>query len=719
MKRSVFFNFFIFLLFTSAFSQLPVKRDDYTGTTNRNWWHWYNDGPSTPIPAVRDGYVLFSLVDPVASYEPFCDAALWDGYPAYGGPYGNCTVTLRVRALTEHKYGSRGWGLWYTEPAPDVQQQIWFMHLLDNPDSTGINSWRAETTKGKLETEHHYTDLDQAPYSIDNMNWHVYKIDRQADSIFFMVDDDTVLTVTEDLPDQDLAFHIWVDNLVYEHVDPDIINIHKRGWSGQNDIVLDYVQIVTPDGQLDKSEAPSGIKLLRQVPNEIYTSESAGLWKSYSFSSPGGDIVVLATARVEQYLDASLSEISGDDDIRLVIDGTDYGWNTTNSFNGDAAGTVSKTLLWEQSMSSGKKNLDVYGETSPLLYDVTVLGSSGGGIIYDNEFNETKSAGSEELWKEITFQTHGGEVAFYISASADEDPNPTNYGYQLSNFDNNNDDDLKIVIDSDDFGYQNDSSFWGNRQFGEPKSVLLVRNLSTGEHTLRLYGSGTPTLHRVVIFGENDDVSLPVQLSSFKVEKVKNGNRIIWTTESEVNNFGFNLFRYVDNDSITPDFSLYEKINQKLIPGRGNSSTRSQYEFMNMDELNGGYVWYMLQDQSYNGIKKNHGPVVCSLQENFTPVNFALYQNYPNPFGENPAMRHNHVTQIPFRLEQAGTIRLEIFDVQGRRVKKLLQRKMSAGLHRTQWDGIDEWGNRAASGVYLSRLQYNRKTQIRKMVLMR
>lgn len=68
-------------------AQLDLKRDDFVGDTNRNWWRWYNDGPSTPMPAVSEGYVLFSLIDPLEDFLPFCDAAFWDGYPGTGGPY--------------------------------------------------------------------------------------------------------------------------------------------------------------------------------------------------------------------------------------------------------------------------------------------------------------------------------------------------------------------------------------------------------------------------------------------------------------------------------------------------------------------------------------------------------------------------------------------------------------------------------------------------------
>ncbi len=506
--KNIYIILFVSVLFSSLFAQLDLKRDDFVGTKNRNWWSWFNDGPNTPMPAVSDGYVLFSLVDPDTSYDPFCDAALWDGYPEYGGPYQNCVITLRARALNPHKFGSRGWGLWYTEPYPYLQQQAWFMRELDSTGQgyTGIDWWRAETANGRTEATHHYVDLDTLPYQVDMQEWHVYKIDRQTDYIRFMIDGDTVLTVTEDLPPEDLAFHIWVDNLVYEHEDPDIINIYKREWKGKNEIVLDYVQILT-QGALDKSESAAHVKLLRQVPREIYTEPGAGLWKDYSFDAPQCGLVILATGRVEQYIRDDSIVISDDDDIRFVVNGVDYGWNSAQSFDADAAGTRSMTLMLQQDVAAGSQTVQLYGETSPMLYDVTVLGAPQGGIVFDQEYYETKSPDTDSLWKEINFNTNGGWVAVYVSGSADEDSTPTNYGYQYSNFDDNRDDDLRIELDNHDYGYKTEQSFYGNRLFGEPKSVLIQDSLTKGSHTLRLYAHGSPDLYRVVIYGENDEVN--------------------------------------------------------------------------------------------------------------------------------------------------------------------------------------------------------------------
>ncbi len=679
-----------------SYAQIDLKRDDYVGTTRRAWWSWWGDGSNTPLPSVNNGHVLFSLVDPIASDRPFSDSALWDGYPGIGGPYLNCKIKLRAKSLNPHKYGSRGWGLWYSEPQPNVQNQAWYMMILDDPLLTGLDWWRAETADGKTEAKHHFVELDQSPHIIDDQQWHVYEIDRQTDYIEFKIDGVQVFYATQDVPPRPMAFHIWVDNVVYEHVEPDIINLNLREWTGKNEIVLDYVQILT-SGQLDKSEPASGIKLLRHVPNEIYDKETANSWYNLNFDSPGGQVVVLSTARVEQYLDANSQPISGDDDIRYVIDGTDYGWDSPNSFNADAQGTISKTLLFEKTMSPGNANIDVYGEISPLLYDVTVLGSTGGGIVFNQEYNEIKSSSSPELWKEISFQTHGGEVAIYVAGAADEDPTPSpsyQHGYQYSQYNDDEDDDIRIVLDGMDYGYRTEQSLYGNRLFGEPKSILITENLTSGTHTLRIYGQGTPEIFRVLIYGEMDDVSLPVSLTNFNISPEKYSNVITWQTASEINNLGFNIYRSVSTDHAEQMVDAFSKINSEIIPGAGTSSHSHDYQFEDNHIASGGTYRYYLEDISISGEITVHDTLKITRAIN--PQKFKLNQNYPNPFNGN--------TTISFVLSEKLNLILEIYNSSGKKIRTLTKGMHEPGNYFYDWNGKNRKGQPVASGIYYVRL---------------
>ncbi|MBN1780226.1 T9SS type A sorting domain-containing protein [bacterium] len=94
------------------------------------------------------------------------------------------------------------------------------------------------------------------------------------------------------------------------------------------------------------------------------------------------------------------------------------------------------------------------------------------------------------------------------------------------------------------------------------------------------------------------------------------------------------------------------------------------------------------------------------------PGYFTLYPAYPNPF--------NPETLIAFDLHCPGAVDLMVYDVLGRRVKTLSNGQMKqAGKHTVRWNGTDDSGNMAASGVYLVRMTLDRGIQTRKMILIR
>lgn len=86
----------------------------------------------------------------------------------------------------------------------------------------------------------------------------------------------------------------------------------------------------------------------------------------------------------------------------------------------------------------------------------------------------------------------------------------------------------------------------------------------------------------------------------------------------------------------------------------------------------------------------------------------------PNPF--NPS------TSLHFELAEAGAVRLEIFDLRGRRVRTLLDRPLGAGAHAIDWDGTDDRARPLSGGTYLIRLEAvrgdGRTLQTRKAVLL-
>lgn len=81
--------------------------------------------------------------------------------------------------------------------------------------------------------------------------------------------------------------------------------------------------------------------------------------------------------------------------------------------------------------------------------------------------------------------------------------------------------------------------------------------------------------------------------------------------------------------------------------------------------------------------------------------------------------RTNNPAGISFGLERPGRVRLEIYNVTGRRVRGLVQAELPAGVHRMVWDGRDERGGEVASGLYLISLRAEGRSLTRKFVLTR
>lgn len=102
------------------------------------------------------------------------------------------------------------------------------------------------------------------------------------------------------------------------------------------------------------------------------------------------------------------------------------------------------------------------------------------------------------------------------------------------------------------------------------------------------------------------------------------------------------------------------------------------------------YYSQLLVDENGDTIT-NVEPPVKNL-----PVGFNLYQNYPNPF--------NSLTNIFFSLDNSSSIRLELFDMLGRKIKTLINEEYPKGIYKFEWDGTNNRGVQSASGVYICRL---------------
>ena len=90
---------------------------------------------------------------------------------------------------------------------------------------------------------------------------------------------------------------------------------------------------------------------------------------------------------------------------------------------------------------------------------------------------------------------------------------------------------------------------------------------------------------------------------------------------------------------------------------------------------------------------------------------FSLSQNYPNPF--------NAETTITYELPMRGKVNLSVYNINGQKIRTLVDGKRNAGSYSVLWDGRNDEGYTMASGFYLYRLRTNRFVKIRTMVYIR
>lgn len=107
------------------------------------------------------------------------------------------------------------------------------------------------------------------------------------------------------------------------------------------------------------------------------------------------------------------------------------------------------------------------------------------------------------------------------------------------------------------------------------------------------------------------------------------------------------------------------------------------------------------------------GPQVIGVEDNLHPeVAGSNLHNYPNPF--------NPETMISFSVEQTSSfVTLEIFNIKGQKVKKLIDEILPTGNHTVVWNGEDENGNTVSSGIYFYKMKAGQYTLTKKMILLK
>ncbi len=187
---------------------------------------------------------------------------------------------------------------------------------------------------------------------------------------------------------------------------------------------------------------------------------------------------------------------------------------------------------------------------------------------------------------------------------------------------------------------------------------------------------------------------LPVELTLFTAALVKNEINLFWKTETEVDNFGFDVERRINGGD-------WDKVT--FIQGHGNSNSPKEYSYTDKDLFTGGSKFqYRLKQIDTDG-QFEYSDVV---EVEVIPNDYELSQNYPNPF--NPS------TTIRFSLPQATQIKINLFNMLGEQMATLAEGMYESGYHKVTFNASS-----LPSGTYIYRLESSDFVSVKKMILLK
>ena len=99
------------------------------------------------------------------------------------------------------------------------------------------------------------------------------------------------------------------------------------------------------------------------------------------------------------------------------------------------------------------------------------------------------------------------------------------------------------------------------------------------------------------------------------------------------------------------------------------------------------------------------------LDDELIPIKFAVSKNFPNPF--------NPITKFQIDVPEQGSMQVYVYDISGKVIATLMNTEIESGFHTIKWNGKNDLGAQAASGVYILNVHLNGQYRSQKMLLVK
>jgi hypothetical protein len=209
---------------------------------------------------------------------------------------------------------------------------------------------------------------------------------------------------------------------------------------------------------------------------------------------------------------------------------------------------------------------------------------------------------------------------------------------------------------------------------------------------------GLPFLGAAPDLGAFEFGVVPVELTLFTYSVSGKSIVLNWTTVSEINNYGFEIQKkFNDSNFRTIGF----------VPGSGTTTEQKEYTFVT-NHFEQGINIYRLKQVDFSGTFSYSNEI--EVMHN-TPDEFALLQNFPNPF--------NPLTKFTYKIVSPGEVTLKVYNVLGKEVSSVINDFHNPGIYEIIWTAEDFKGNSLPSGIYIAKLQSDNQVQTIKLSLIK
>ena len=398
-----------------------------------------------------------------------------------------------------------------------------------------------------------------------------------------------------------------------------------------------------------------------------------------------------------------------------------------------------ENIIIENNSSEGGGGIYIYN-SNPTIISCTIRNNyaySGGGAyltssnpdmdsitMHNNEATQSGGAifcgnGSNPSFRHFTIVNNSAEIGGAIYSESNSLPNFSS-SILWNNFPQSiyaHEDSLFAIFSNIDDGWIGEGNINTDPLFCDADSIdySLAENspcIGTGEYGSNM-GSMNTGCTSVIIPPSNFSLLIPEDNYQLNIDESNQdqSTNFIWSQAIDSSDSLFYKFIIGNeegfSDSIDTDETSIELTHDYFINLFSDSLNMSNALF-----------WDVMVSDLDTSLLSSNGPFALMvnisdllLDKRLLPDEYKVFQNYPNPF--------NPITNIQYQLPKESYVNINIYNLKGKKIRGLLNKKQSGGYYTIIWDAKNNFGKHVSAGVYLYEVKISDYRQIKKMILLK